>query len=315
MVVAEQKAHAESRIDRGSEFSDRSMVDGESRERAEGLGQLQCAAPVAMDGSETLLGYSMRSLGELLNIKFALASFVVNNLRRRYRRSVLGFAWSLLNPMLTMTVMTIVFSLLLHRDPRQFGIFIFTGLLPWSFITDSVTIGAQSIVNAEAFLKKVYVPKLFFPLVAVATEGVNFVLSMASLIMLGICLSMPMYCTLLLVPLAAALLLTFNFAVAVFLAIATVYFRDMTHIIRVVLSLAFYMVPIVYPLEALPAEYRSFFHWNPIYYFLNLFRALIHEGRCPQAHEWLIPAVLTMAVFALAMLTLRKTEKDLIYRL
>src|SRR5262249_53579381 len=156
-----------------------------------------------------------------------------------------------------------VFSLLFHRSPQQFAIFLFTGLLPWIFITDSVTSGSQSIVNAEPFLKKVYIPKIFFPLVGVGTEAVNFCLSLSSLMLLGLFLGMQISPALLLVPFAITLLCLFNFGVTLFLAVATVYFRDLTHIIKIVLGALFYLVPVVYPLDQIPEKYRYLFLLNP----------------------------------------------------
>ncbi|HEY9713767.1 MAG TPA: ABC transporter permease [Chroococcales cyanobacterium] len=267
------------------------------------------------EGIFALIPYTIGCVAELRNVKFALASFVVNNLRRRYRRSVLGFAWSLLNPLLTMTVMTAVFSLLWHADPRQFGVYVFTGLLPWTFITDSITNGSLALVQSEAFLKKVYIPKAFFPLVYVSTEAANFVFSLVSLVILATLVGLQLHWTLLLVPFATALLFLFNFSVTLFLAISTVYFRDLSHIIKVGLSTLFYTVPIVYKLEMVPQEYRALFLLNPIYYFVQLFRDLILDGRMPGVMEWSIPSLIALGFAALAFYTLMRTERDLIYRL
>jgi ABC-2 type transport system permease protein/lipopolysaccharide transport system permease protein len=274
-----------------------------------------CPAFVAAAPRESFFQFASRSIAELKCVKFALASFVVNNLRRRYRRSVLGFAWSMLNPLLTMGVMTVVFSLLFHRDPREFSIFLFTGLLPWIFVTDSITNGSQAIVNAEPFLKKVYIPKMFFPLVAVSQEAVNFVLSLTSLMTLGLVIGMHVTPTLLLVPFAIALLCIFNFSAALFLAITTVYFRDLTHIVKIVMGALFYLVPIVYPLEEIPQHYRALFLINPFYYFINLFRMTINEGLTPSATDWGIPLAIASTALLVALVTLQRQEKDLIYRL
>lgn len=271
--------------------------------------------PSQADECKSAVLFTFRSLAELSNLKFALASFVVNNMRRRYRRSILGFAWSLLNPLVTMGVMTAVFSLLWHADPRVFGVYVFTGLLPWTFITDSITNGSQSLVNSEAFLKKVYIPKTFFPLVAVSTEGANFLFSLTSLLVLAWVAGVQLHWTMLLIPVATALLFLFNFSVALFLAIGTVYFRDLTHIIKVVLNALFYMVPVVYKLEMVPEEYRKFFLLNPVYYFVELFRCLICDGTVPDAGQWLWPTAIALSTTLLAFYTLMRTDKDLIYRL
>lgn len=269
----------------------------------------------ALEKNESTFGYTCRAIGELQNIKFALASFVINNLRRRYRRSVLGFAWSLLNPLLTMAVMTAVFSLLWHANPKLFGVYVFTGLLPWTYITDSITMGSQSLVQSEAFLKKVYIPKSFFPLVAVSTETANFAFSLASLMVMALIAGVHMNWTVLLVPAAIGLLFLFNFSVTLILSIATVYFRDLTHIIKVGLSTLFYLVPIIYNLDMVPEKYRVLFLLNPIFYFIDLFRSLIYVGVMPDATHWAIPSIITAVTLSIAFYTLKKTDKDLIYRL
>jgi ABC-2 type transport system permease protein/lipopolysaccharide transport system permease protein len=265
--------------------------------------------------AESFLAFVARMSAELRHIKFALASFIINNLRRRYRRSVLGFAWSLLNPLLTMIVLTLVFSLLFKSSPRDFAMHLFTGLLPWMFVSDSITNGSLSIVTSEAFLKKVYIPKMFFPLVSVGTEAVNFGLSMVSMIILGFCLGMHIGSTILLAPLAILLLFGFSYSVSLLLAIGTVYFRDLTHIVKICLSAAFYLVPIIYPLAQIPEPYRKYFLLNPMYYFINLFRLTINDCRIPTLLDWAIPTASMLIVFTMAMYTLMKTEKDLIYRL
>ncbi|HEY9778133.1 MAG TPA: ABC transporter permease [Planktothrix sp.] len=264
---------------------------------------------------ESFLQFIARATRELQHVKFALASFVINNLRRRYRRSILGFAWSLLNPLLTMVVLTTVFSLLFHRNAQNYAVFVFTGLLPWQFLSDSIINGGISIVQNEHFLKKVYIPKTFFPLVAVGTEGVNFALSLSSMLILGLFIGLHPSPTLLLVPLAVAVLTVFNLAMAIALSILTIYFRDLTHIIKIVLSAAFYLVPIIYPLDQIPAQFRSYFFLNPIYYFINLFRVTINDGRLPTAPEWLIPVGVASLAMAASLYMMYKTERDLIYRL
>lgn len=269
----------------------------------------------AKNQSEGFIAFAQRSFRELFNIKFALASFVVNNLRRRYRRSVLGFAWSLINPLMTMGVMTLVFSIIFKQNPREFGVYVFTGLLPWSFFLDSVLIGSGSITAAESFLKKVYIPKLFFPMVTVSTEGANFVFSLLSLTLLSFCIGAPMHATALLVVPVFALLFAFAFSVGLFFAVATVYFRDLGHILRVSLGALFYTVPVVYPMSLVPQQFRFVYDYNPLSRFVELFRICICEGKVPGIDVWAVPIGATIACAIAALLVLKKTERDLIYRL
>ena len=130
---------------------------------------------VRQRSSETVhnvsLGHFVQGcLRDAWSYRWAVETFVTNNLKRRYRRSVLGFLWSLISPLLTMSFMAVVFSLLFHCDIKSYTIYIFTGLLPWTFLTDSAVEGSQCFVNAEAFLKKLYIPKIFFPIVSVGTH-------------------------------------------------------------------------------------------------------------------------------------------------
>lgn len=264
---------------------------------------------------ESFIRFLNRSILEMTNIKFALASFVVNNLRRRYRRSILGFAWSLLNPLLTMCVMTAVFSVLFQQNPKSFGVYVFTGLLPWSFFCESVCGGSGSIAGAESFLKKVYIPKLFFPLVTVATEAANFGFSIIALLMLAAVAGFQFKWTCILVVPVTLLLFAFTYFCALFCAVTTVYFRDFAHLLRVGLGAVFYTVPIIYPIAMIPEQYRSFYAYHPFARFVELYRLTICEGKVPPLDAWIAPVCVTVLAFFMAFSLLKKTERDIIFRL
>jgi len=264
---------------------------------------------------EWFIAYVWRTVGELRYVKFALASFIINSLRRRYQRSILGFAWSLLNPLLMMIVLTAVFSLIFKRDAKAYGIFIFTGLLPWTFISESIATGCSSITAAENFMKKVYIPKIFFPLVSVATELINFALSLVSMMALALLVGLHLHWAVLLLPVAMAVTFLFTFGIALALAVATVYFRDITHFVRVILTCFFYLIPIVYPLSAVPEKYVIFFQINPFSHFINLYRDIIYSGTAPTVNEWLITVALSGVSLFVGFAILRQKEKDIIFRL
>ncbi|PWT95586.1 MAG: hypothetical protein C5B53_11195 [Candidatus Melainabacteria bacterium] len=270
---------------------------------------------VAQTSKQSFIGFTFSTLNELRFVKFALASFVINNLRRRYQRSFLGFAWSLLNPLMMMIVLTAVFSILFHRDPRTFSIYVFTGMLPWTFIADSITMGSLSITGAEGFMKKVYIPKIFFPLVSVSTEVINFGLSLISMMFLALFVGLKLQWTLVLLPFAIVLTYLYTFGIVLALAVATVYFRDLTHVVRVVLQSFFYLIPIVYPISAVPPKYSAFFLANPFSQFINLYRQIIFNGQVPSLEEWAIPVALTLTTLFIGFYVLMKQEKDIIFRL
>lgn len=164
-------------------------------------------------------------------------------------------------------------------------------------------------------MKKVYIPKIFFPLVTVSTEFINFALSLVSMIFLTLFVGYQLHWTLLLLPLAMAVTFLFTFGVGLAVSVLTVYFRDFTHLVRVVLSCFFYLIPIVYPLSLVPEKYRTIFQLNPFTYFIHLFRQLIYDGQVPSLQDWLIPLGISIVVSLLGMIILMKKEKDIIFRL
>jgi ABC-type polysaccharide/polyol phosphate export permease len=269
----------------------------------------------SLTSKATFLGYVLKSTQELYFLRFLLKSFIVNNLRRRYQRSVLGFVWSLLSPLLLMLVTTGVFSLLFQRDPRTYGIYLLTGMLPWQFMSDSVAASCLSIIGGEHFMKKIYFPKLFFPLLTVATESINFSLSLCSMILLTLLFGLKLQWTLVFLPLVLAVTFLYTLGLSLLSGVATVYFRDFAHILRVVLSSVFYITPIIYPLNLIPSRYEWLFRCNPFYYFIDLYRQIIYYGRLPKPEVIFTSLALALMSVLLGLFLMMRKEKDIIFRL
>lgn len=269
------------------------------------------------DGSvrEHALAFGARILREVIDARHIIYNMVLNNLRSRYRKSYLGFVWSLLNPLLTMAVLAVVFAALFKQNLRSFGIYVFSGLLPWGFVSAALVAGCGSFVSAEGFLKKVRVSMAVFPLVAVATESVNFVFSLFSLLILAVILRAQVHLSLLALPLAMVLTILFVTGLAVIVGVANVYFRDMPYVISVGLNIWFYTVPILYPFALLPASLKSVLTLNPLYHYISLFQALISEGVLPPPGTWLLCGGIAAASLACGMLLLKARENGIIYRL
>ncbi len=264
---------------------------------------------------ESYWQYLRNSIRDLRVYRFAMYNFVVTNLRMRYRRSVMGFLWSLLNPLLVMTVLSVVFSLVFQRDIRTFAVYIFSGLSPWLFMSQAIQNGAQSLVLAEGFLKKVYLPKVMFPAISVTTEAINFLFSLLSLYIIALVLGSPLSWRLVLLPLAVIISFFFVLGCVITLSVATVYFRDLIQITTVVFTALFYTIPIVYPVETIPARFQVFFKVNPFYYFIALFRKVIYAQEPMGWLDWGIPVLIAVFTCAIGMWFLMKRDRDMIYRL
>lgn len=261
--------------------------------------------------------FLLRNGRELIRYRHAIYNFVISSLRARYRRSTIGFFWSLLNPLFTMAIMSVVFSTIFRNPLANFSVYIFSGLLPWTMIFNSMLNGAMSLVLAERYLKKIYLPRVIFPIVIVSVEAVNFMLSLLSLFFLAVFLGAKITWALLLLPFALLLTALFLLGLVMTVAMINVYFRDLYHMVQVVFTGLFYLTPIVYPLEFASRNALMYFvvTINPFTHFLELFHSVIYRGEFPSAAAWLICAAFTLASLTFGSLVFSAKEKDVVYRL
>jgi ABC-type polysaccharide/polyol phosphate export permease len=209
-------------------------------------------------------------------------ALALKELKVRYKRSVLGFTWALLNPALTMLVLTLVFSTILRFGIPYYSIFLLSALLPWTFFSQSLSYATESIVGNGELIKKVAVPKLVFPVAAVVSNIINLLLSFIPLALLVVGMRFPFYWTWLYLPVPMLALIIFTLGMTFFFATANVYYRDVTHIVQVVLSVWFYFTPIIYALDFIPPNQRWLFKLNPVIFVLNGFRLSVYYGLLPR---------------------------------
>jgi ABC-type polysaccharide/polyol phosphate export permease len=241
----------------------------------------------------------LKLLQEAWSNRELIWALAVKELRVRYKRSALGFLWALLNPLLMMVILTMVFSTVMRVPVHDYPIFLISTLLPWTFFSQSLAYSADSIVSNGELLKKVYVSKSVFPIAAVVSNLINFFLSMIPLVLLLVVFRFPFYWTwlYLLVPLVSLIL--FTMGCSFFFSMVNVFFRDMSHILQVVLQAWFYFCPIIYSLDFVPARYRMLFRLNPLLYPLNGFRLAIYYGQLPSWQS--MAASLTCGAVALVL--------------
>jgi ABC-type polysaccharide/polyol phosphate export permease len=258
--------------------------------------------------------FFQNTIHELIHYRYALYNFVVNTIKIRYRRSKLGFLWTLLNPLLTMGVISVVFSMVFKQDIRVFSIFLFSGLTPWTFISNSIVGGTSSIVTGESYLKKIYVPKVLFPIITVSVEAVNFILSATALYLLSLVIGGTVTWSILLLPFALVLMYIFSLGITLLLSVTFVYFRDISHVVQVAFTALFYLTPIIYPADQIPEQLRQVFLLNPFSHYIFLCRKII-LGTPMTWSDWIIPLVIGLFVLFLGFVLIFKKDKDIIFRL
>jgi len=262
-----------------------------------------------------LITYIFKMYQELKIYRYAYFNFVSGMLSSRYRRSTLGFFWALLNPLFNLTVLAFIFSLVFKQDLRTFGVYVFSALSPWMFISTCLSLSPNAFIQNESYLKKVYIPKIIFPLTLISVEVINFFFSLIAIYIIFILVGSKISWVTLLLPFPIIITFVFMLGLGMFLSVAQVYFRDIGQIISVSIGALMYTVPIIYPMTTIPVQLRPILYFNPLFQVINLFRALIYDVRVPEWYEWLIPSVIALLSFLLGCYVLMKNENDLVFRL
>ena len=240
-------------------------------------------------------------------------ALAVKELTVRYKRSILGFLWALLNPMLLMLVLSVVFSKILVSAQPHYAIFLLSVLLPWTFFSQSLSYAAESIVGNADLIKKVRVAKLVFPIAAVVSNLINLLLSFIPLILIVIVMRHPFYWTWLYLPVPMIALTIMTLGATFFFATANVYYRDVAHILQIVLQVWFYVTPIIYSIEYFPAKYRIFFKLNPVIYVLNGFRLGVYYGLLPTPASIVASFVCAFGALYIGFRIFRKHQDDFVF--
>ena len=251
---------------------------------------------------------------ELARYHDLLLSLVRRDLTVRYKRSTLGFLWTMLNPLLTMLVMAIVFSTAFRFPLEHYAVYLLSGLLLWNFFSQSTTIAIESLVWGGGLIHKIYVPKAAFVISPVLVGLVNLLLALVPLALIMLLTGAPFTWALLFLPVALLLALLFTLGVGLFMAALAVFFIDIIDIYRVVLTILTYLTPIFYPEAVVPAKYVSFYHMNPMYYFIELFRIPVYQGQIPQVPLIARAAFLAVSAFILGWWFFTRKADEFAYR-
>jgi lipopolysaccharide transport system permease protein len=225
----------------------------------------------------------IRNLRELYQYRGLLLSLVQRELKARYRGSVLGFFWTFLNPTLYMLVYALLFGVFMKSPVPSYPFFMFVGLLPWIWFSTSVGVGASAISDRRDLMTKVRFPAQVLPATVVTTNLINFVLSLPLMVALGLFFGhMPTW-HVVAFPLVVATQLCFTLALVYTISALNVTFRDLQHIVQNLLTLWFFLTPILYRVETIPEAYRSVAVLaNPMAIFTTAYQAIFYEHRLPE---------------------------------
>lgn len=242
-----------------------------------------------------------------------LRELVVRDIKVRYRHSVLGVFWTVLNPLLMMVVMSIVFSKLFGNTIENFAIYYLSGYILYTFFNESTTTALFSVVYNNSLMKKVYIPKYLFPISKVASALVNLFFSFCALLIVMILTGADIHWTILLSPLPAMYLAIFCCGLGLILTTMNVFFRDIGHFYSIVTLVWMYLTPLFYPEELLVNNGMSILlKLNPLYHNVVYFRMLILEGTVPGMGYNLLCIIPALVLLVVGIAVFRKRQDEFI---
>ncbi|MCB0365810.1 MAG: ABC transporter permease [Bdellovibrionales bacterium] len=234
----------------------------------------------------------------------------------RYKRSILGFGWSLMGPLLNYAVVGFVFSVVARYSIPNYFLYLLSGAAIFNLVSASFTQSTVAMISNEHYIKKIYLPKSVFPITSVGMEAINFVFSICALAVIAVVVGVfPLSWSLLFLPIAMALAVCFCVGVGLVLSIAAVFFRDLIHILPILMQAVFFLSPVIYPEEAVPERYRYIMELNPFYHFVVLFRNPLYKGIMPTGLSIAVCVGCAVFAFVIGFTVLKRLENRIIFKL
>ena len=230
----------------------------------------------------------MKTIKELFDYRNMIFMLVKRDLRGRYRGSVLGFAWTFINPILQLLVYTVVFSFVMRANIEKYYLFVFVALIPWLAMSGSVTGGSSCILTNNTMVTKIYFPRQVLPIATVTAAFINMLLSMV--IVLVVCVITNGLNILVLWYLIPTILIEYILAlgIAFIVSAVTVYFRDLEHILQIFVMAWQFLSPIVYSIDMVPESARKVFMLNPMASIIISYRDILYYKQAPHFSTMLL---------------------------
>lgn len=251
----------------------------------------------------------MNIFKKIYNYRELLKSNVKKEIRGRYKNSILGVVWSFLNPLLQLAVYAIIFGALLAGGDPTYHIYICVALIPWTYFTTAITQSAFTIIGNGDIIKKVYFPREILPISVVTSGAVNFMISTIIILFFVLAAGLGLTKYVLLYPFILLIQYILLLGIAFIVSSITVYFRDLEHIIGVVLMAAFYGTPIVYKLEQLPSNLQILMQLNPMTHLINAYRDIFYYQQMPNMKSLGILLGIAISITIVGYFLFKKLQK------
>lgn len=235
-------------------------------------------------------------------------TLVGRELKVRYRRSTIGFLWTMLQPLLTMLVLSVVFSSIFRFDIKNYPVYALAGILFWNFFNQSIVSAMNSLKGNAALLTKLPVPKAVFPLATTISGVINFLLALVPLFAILLVTGHPLKPALLFLPVAILISALFTLGAGLLLSPLAAFFSDIIEMVGVLMTLMMYMTPIFYPMAIVPEHLRWAVRFNPVRSILEVFRDPIYHGKIPPWTHLAVAVGITLVALAVGVFAFRRSS-------
>jgi ABC-type polysaccharide/polyol phosphate export permease len=257
---------------------------------------------------------AIEEIVEAYRYRHLIVQLVRRDVLTRYKRSVLGIAWTMLNPLGMMLVLTIAFSQL-FGGTRAYPAYVLSGLIAWNFFAQTTTAGINQMVWGGGLLSRIYIPRTVFVLSSIGTGMVNLLLSMVPLIIVLLLTGTPIQFSILFLPISILALAAFSLGVGLIISTWAIYYYDVAEMYQIVLTAWMYLTPIIYPESIIPETLQTWlFKFNPMYHLVLLFRAPLYGGILPSLTDIAAGLGIGIIVLAVGWLIFSQRSDEFAYR-
>jgi homopolymeric O-antigen transport system permease protein len=242
------------------------------------------------------------SIQRWLYVRDLLQTLVARNMKLRYKRSVMGFAWSLLNPLAQLLVFSFVFTTVLPLNIPNYTVFLFTGLLPWTWFSGGLVESTEAIVGNRELIRRPGFPTAVLPVITILSHLVHFLLALPVLLLFILAAKITLTWAILALPLVILVQFIFMLSLAYLLSTMHVTFRDTQYLLNILLLLGFYLTPVLYDSTDVPLKFHLIYSLNPMYHLINAYRAILLHGVWP---DFVPLSLVATASFALLLVGYR----------
>ncbi len=270
------------------------------------------APPLRRELDNFMAGVQAALLGQrpanLVYVRDLFRELIARDMKLRYKRSVMGVAWTLLNPLAELAILFLIFGLVLPLNIPNYPAFLFTGILAYGWFQNSLNFATGAIVGNRELVRQPGFPVLILPVVTVATNLIHFLLALPILFALLIYSGIQMTRAVFALPMIIVLQFLFTLSLAYLVATFHVRFRDTQYLLRVLLQLAFYLTPVFYGPSAIPGRYQLLYRLNPMVFFVDGYRAVLIRGEFPAPGYAALVTIMTAGLLLVGLHVFRRAS-------